>query len=145
MGVDFGLKRVGVALSDPGRSVAFPRTVLEYDGKLGKAVRAVASLAREFLATTVVVGMPLEMKGTRGPQADRTATFIAQLRKALEGEIEVEEWDERLTSAQAQRVLQQAGLSAREMKGRLDPVAAALILQAYLDFSSRHKSEEVGQ
>jgi len=139
LGIDFGEKRIGVALSDPARLLAFPHDTIEYNGKTRTAVRMVAHAVRKSEATLVVVGLPLNMDGTRGKQADRVSTFVGELRLEVGEAISVEMWDERLSSVQAGRVLEEAGLDARQRRGKVDRIAAALILQAYLDFT--HNSE----
>lgn len=137
MGVDFGTRRIGIALSDPEGRIAFPKTVLEYGGRLKDAVRDVSRLARRLDVKCVVVGMPLDMRGNKGAQAEWTCAFIQGLRAELGDGIEVLEWDERLTSVQAKRAMHEAELSSRAMRGRVDKVAAALVLQGYLDFTRR--------
>ena len=133
LGIDFGDRRIGLALSDPDQRIAFPHEVLKYSGKIAEAVESVTKLVSEHGITSCVVGLPLNMDGSMSRQADRTRTFVGLLRKALPGVLKIETWDERLTSVQAGRVMQEAGLNTRQQRGRLDKVAAALILQSYLD------------
>ena len=90
----------------------------------------------------VVVGMPLEMDGGRGRQATLVSSFIDLLAKKLAGVAEVTEWDERLSSVQAERAMSDAGVNSRQQKGSVDKVAAAIILQAFLDHSAARKSAE---
>jgi len=139
MGVDFGEKRIGLAVSDPHRTIAFPREVLQYSGKMSRGAALVAKQVALEEVGLVVVGLPLEMDGRRGPQADRVSSFIGLLRKALPEETQVREWDERLTSVQAGRVLDEAGVKQHRRRGKVDPIAAALLLQAYLDRESRRE------
>jgi putative holliday junction resolvase len=140
LGIDFGDRRIGMALSDPDQLIAFPHSVIEYSGRIGAAVDSVEKFIIEQVITCCVVGLPLNMDGSMSRQADRTRTFIGLLRKALPGTTTLETWDERLTSVQAGRAMQEAGLNTRQQRGRLDKVAAALILQSYLDAapSSEH-------
>lgn len=141
IGIDFGDRRIGVAVSDPGGTIAFPHGTLEYSGKMGVALDMVVEATRQTGASCVVVGLPYNMDGTRGRQADRTASFIGELKQRLGAEVVVTSWDERLTSVQAERVLTEAGVKAKKQKGKVDRIAAALILQAYLDHHGRGEDE----
>jgi putative Holliday junction resolvase len=133
LGVDFGDRRVGLAVSDESRTVAFPHDVLEVAPREKNIAGKVGAVALRLGVKTVVVGVPYTMGGQLGEQAAVVLTFIRQLREKLKGNIEVVEWDERLTSVQAERAMQEAGLSSRQQRGKLDKVAAALLLQAWLD------------
>jgi putative holliday junction resolvase len=141
-GIDFGDRRIGVALSDPSGIMAFPHETLEYAGKMGVGLSAVVEALAEFELEFVIVGMPYNMDGTKGRQAERTASFIGELRQRLPEGISVEGWDERLTSVQAGKVLTGAGVKAKEQKGKLDKIAAALILQAWLDHRQATTSDD---
>lgn len=136
LGVDFGEKRIGLAVSDPGGSIAFPREVMRNPGKTGAAAYRVARFVRENDVEKVVVGMPFDMDGSRGKQAHRVASFVGLLRKALGDEVPVEEWDERMTTVEAGRAMRSAGVDARGQRGVVDKVAAALLLQAFLDHAA---------
>jgi putative Holliday junction resolvase len=133
LGVDLGDKRIGIAASDESATIAFPREVLSTDGRIPDAVKRVARYARKEQVAAIVVGLPLNMDGSAGRQAERTRSFAGLLRKELPG-VEVVEWDERLSTVQASRAMYEAGVDARGQRGALDKVAAALLLQAYLDF-----------
>jgi putative Holliday junction resolvase len=137
LGVDFGDKRIGLAVSDPSRTIAFPHDVIEHAGNMPEAARLVFEAANSVQAAHVVVGLPFNMDGTRGKQADRVSTFVGLLRKLLGPAVRVEEWDERLSSVQAGRLLQDAGVRSRLQVGKVDQVAAALVLQAFLDSRPR--------
>ncbi len=141
VGIDFGDRRIGIALGDPSGVMAFPHQTIEYSGKMGVGLNAVVKALAEFELDHVVVGMPYNMDGSQGRQAERTASFIGELRQRLPDSVVVEGWDERLTSVQASRVLTEAGVKAREQKGKLDKIAAALILQGWLD----SKQSSVGE
>ncbi len=133
LGVDFGDRRVGLAVSDESRTVAFPHDVMEVSPREKNIAGKVGAVALRLGATVVVVGVPYTMGGRLGEQAEVVMKFIAQLKDKLRGKVEVVEWDERLTSVQAERAMQEAGLSSRQQRGKLDKVAAALLLQAWLD------------
>lgn len=133
LGVDLGEARVGVAVSDLGRRLAFPLAVLERvggtDGSDWEALRAIVA---EQGASTVVVGLPLSLDGSRGPAARRALDAIEALRRALPG-VEVVPFDERLSTVQAARALR-SGRPKRPRRQRVDGAAAAVVLQAWLDW-----------
>jgi putative holliday junction resolvase len=143
VGIDFGDRRIGVALGDPSGIMAFPHETLEYSGKMGEGLSAVVEALAEFELDFVIVGMPYNMDGSQGRQAERTASFIGELRHRLPEGVVVEGWDERLTSVQASKVLTGAGVKAKAQKGKLDKIAAALILQAWLDHRLATASQNV--
>ncbi len=125
-----GEKRIGVALSDETGTIAQGKGVLRRR-TLEEDTKHLAEKAREWGVVRIVVGLPLNMNGTEGEQARAVREFA----QALEGAagIPVELWDERLTSAEAERVLLEADLSRRKRKGLRDELAAVLILQSWLD------------
>jgi putative Holliday junction resolvase len=134
LGLDVGEKRIGAALSDPVGIIASPLTVIERkseDGALGE----ITALAREHEVGRIVVGLPLSLDGSPGPQARSVQSFI----ELLEGRtgLPVVTWDERLSTVAAGRALAEAGVKREKRKERIDAVAAALILQGYLDSVSR--------
>ena len=129
LGLDYGQKRIGVALSDPGRRIASPHSVLTHRG-WSKSAGDVKALAGELDAESVVLGLPYDMDGGLGDQAKEVQGFAEALRK--QG-LKVDFQDERLSSFEAEESLRAAGKSAKEAKDLVDQVAAALILQDYLD------------
>lgn len=129
LAVDFGDRRTGLAVSDPTGAIVQPLPLIETED-LEELVERIVQEAERQEAGTVVVGMPLRLDGTAGSRAEKTRKLIDRLRASLS--IPVEEWDERLTSAQAEELLREAGLSWRQRKGKLDKVAAVLILRSYL-------------
>ena len=134
LAVDPGSKRVGVAVSDPTGTIAQPLTTLPAEPAASLAARLVA-LAREQEATRLVVGLPREMSGHSGPEAKAARALAEELRRA--SGLEVTMVDERLTSAAAERALLAGGVSRARRRQLSDRVAAALILQTYLDGSRR--------
>ena len=132
MGLDVGDARIGVALSDPLRLTAQRLTVLERTN-LSQDVEAVRRLIEQHGVETMVVGLPLTMRGERGPQAQKVASFSDVLRQRLA--IRIEFIDERLTTVQGSRALQATGTRGRKRKAVIDQVAAQLILQQYLDMT----------
>jgi putative Holliday junction resolvase len=130
LGLDIGLARVGVAVSDPSGTVATPLTTL--DGRtLAADPGPLLRLAQDYQAEGIVVGLPLTLAGAEGPQAASVRSMAERLGERLG--LPVTLWDERLTTRQARRSLDEAGLSEREAKRAVDMVAASLILQSYLD------------
>lgn len=130
LGLDVGSKTIGVAVSDPGRTIAFPVAVIERRGLEGDLDR-LRELASGREVDEVVLGWPLNLDGSPG----RMAEDVKRLGEAIAARLgwTVHTWDERLTTVSAERALLEADLSRRRRKGVIDKVAAALILQAYLD------------
>ena len=130
LGLDIGETRVGVAVSDAEGRVATPLTVLDARSLEADAT-PLARLVEEYEAGMLVVGVPLTLGGDEGPQA-RDVRARAERLSATAG-VPVAYWDERLSTAEARRAMREAGLTEREQRGALDKVAAALILQGWLD------------
>jgi len=134
VGLDLGSRRIGVAVSDSGGSVATPRTVLERSGDPDVDWAAVADLVHDVEAELVVVGLPLSLDGTMGPAARAAAEEAAALADVLA--VPVETYDERLTTVTADRSLMQLRMKAGARRRVVDKVAAAVMLQSWLD---RHR------
>jgi len=131
LGIDYGRRRIGIALGDPGERIASPATTLHSTGTPAGDARAILRYAIENDADGVVVGLPLNMDGSLGPQARLSMDFAAQLRR--HGDLSVETWDERLSSAQADETMRAAGLTRAKRKKQRDALAAQVILQSFLD------------
>jgi len=131
LGLDLGEARIGLALSDPLGLTAQPFETLERVGARRDLQRLV-ELIRERGVTTVVVGLPLRLSGEEGPAAKSARSFARRLAGRLEG-VDVELWDERLTTALAERTMISGRVRRARRRERVDTVAAALILQSYLD------------
>lgn len=131
LGLDVGEKRIGVAICDPQERLALPLTFLERGGADAPTLAAIAELVRREGAEAIVVGLPLSLDGSLGPQAQRVAAFVEALARQVD--VPVTPWDERLSSVEAERLLRATGHRRRALKGRRDAAAAALILQGYLD------------
>ena len=130
LGVDFGHKRVGLALSDESGTIAQPLTYID-GGGVAAVSREVARIGEERQAGKIVVGVPLRLDGTSSEQTERTLGFIVELQRATT--IPVVKWDERLTSAQAERVLLEGNVRRSKRKQNIDKLAAQIMLQSYLD------------
>ncbi len=130
LGLDVGARRTGVALSDPTGTLASPLTTLaRLDDSQG--FEAIMALAREHSVEAIVVGLPVSLDGELHGQGREVAAFIEQLRGV--SPVPVAEWNEQFTTAEAERLLRQAGRKPSKDRGRVDAVAAAVILQDYLD------------
>ena len=130
LALDFGEKRIGVAVSDPLNIIAQSVGTIERKG-IKNDLKKVGELVKEYEARKIIVGLPLNMDGTEGKSANRAMDFVKELKKEIQ--VEVEMLDERLTTAQGERVLLEADMSRRKRKQNLDKIAAQLILQNYLD------------
>ena len=131
LALDLGDVRIGLALSDPLGITAQPQPPLERTGPRRDLAR-LAELVREHEVSTVVIGLPLLLSGRDGARASEARDYAERLRRRLTA-VRVELWDERLTSRQAERELIAGGLRRRKRRKVIDGVAAALILQGYLD------------
>lgn len=135
LGVDLGSRRIGVALSDPGGVIASPLATIERSGDADRDRRAIVAMAVEHEAATVVVGLPREMSGRMGPAAKAARAEVEAL-TALASDIEFTLVDERLTTVIADRSMIGAGAKRKERRQKVDQVAAAVILQSYLESQS---------
>ncbi len=138
LALDPGSARLGLALSDAGGCLALPLEILPRD-PADAWLERLARIIRERGVELLVVGMPLTLSGERGPAAEQTEALVTRLREALP--VPVETWDERLSSAQVEREMRDAGLSSRERRGAVDACAAAVILQSYLDAHANQSKE----
>ena len=132
LGLDVGEKRIGVALADG--LLAIPLTVLDRAGEESD-MKELLSMAREHGAERIVVGLPRSMNGSIGRQAEEVLAFSGALAQHVD--IPVDTWDERLSTVAAERLLLDAGMKREKRKGKRDAMAAAIILQAYLDGTSK--------
>lgn len=134
LALDMGERRVGVAVSDPTGTVARPLQTL-VRGSRQEDFAAIAGLVAEYDVELLVVGRPLSLDGTEGPQARRVIRYVEALAARLP--IRVVLWDERFTTAAAQEILRQSRGKKRRRQarnaGEVDAIAAAVILQSYLD------------
>jgi putative Holliday junction resolvase len=133
LGVDLGSVRIGLALSDPTRTVASPHVVLQRERTHDADHRTIVELARAHAVTTIVVGLPLSLSGGRGPAARAAEREIEEMRIAAAPDIRVVAHDERLTTITAERSLDEAGMRRTDRTAVVDKVAAAVMLQAWLE------------
>jgi putative Holliday junction resolvase len=138
-GLDVGTRTVGVALSDALGITAQALTTLRRSG-LRSDLKALKQLAVTHEVRSAVVGLPLNMDGSEGPSAARSRAFGDALAKALD--VPVHYWDERLSTVAAHRALRESDLSGERRRELVDQVAAALILQGWLDAQRSRLHEE---
>lgn len=130
MALDIGEVRCGIAVSDPGACVASPVAVLPTQEVLA-AARTFRALLDEWEPETLVCGLPYTLSGEEGPQAARIRAAAERIAAACG--LPCELTDERLSSREAKRILREQGLNEKQMRGKIDMVAASLFLQAWLD------------
>ncbi len=130
LGIDPGQRRIGLALSEPGVSVAYPHKTIEHTG-MKQAASLVAREIRDNAIEEVIIGLPLRTDGRPGEPA-RCAQQLAALLREMTG-IPVVAWDERMSTAAAHRSLAEAGVRGKRRREVVDQAAATLILQSYLD------------
>ena len=133
LGVDYGERRIGLALSDPFGIIAKPLTFIDRK-KTPDYLSAILETAQEKDVNKIVVGVPFTLKGEHSKQTDIVKNFIDELFTL--GKIKIIPIDERLSSIAAKRSLQLQGVKTGHEKGRVDETAAAIILQEYLDSQS---------
>ncbi len=130
LGIDYGTRRLGFALSDPDKIIATPLCVVQVHSTK-EAARQVKQLCEEQDIERIVIGMPFNMNGTSGPAA-KAVTAFAELLREQTG-IPVETWDERLSTSMVERALLESDISRSKRKKVRDKLAAQVILQSYLD------------
>lgn len=138
--MDYGDKRIGIAVSDPFGWTAGGVKTVEHNGSFAKAAELVQSFAGEYDAKEIVVGMPRNMNGTYGPRAQVTETFIEPLKTVASARIV--RWDERLSTSAAKRTMHELGTKTSKKKNAVDQIAAVHILQGYLDNIRNRKPED---
>ena len=135
LGIDYGTTRIGLSLSDPLQIIAQPHKTI---ANTAKTIAEICQLVRDESVGLIVVGMPFNLKGEKGKKAKEVEEFIDRLKDAAG--IEVVHWDERFTTSIAHQTLLDMGTKREERrknKGRVDSMAAAILLQGYLDSRKR--------
>jgi putative holliday junction resolvase len=130
LALDHGSKRIGIAVSDELKLIAQPLEYVHAEPSADLLAR-LKELIRDKEVELILIGMPRNMDGSYGPAAQKVQEFVAVLKTALTVPIRL--WDERLTSAQANRVLIQGNVRRDKRKEKVDKMAAAILLQSYLD------------
>jgi RNAse H-fold protein YqgF len=142
LGIDVGDRRIGLALSDSGGILASPLIILEHMTESAD-IEAILKIAKEREAEQIIVGLPRLMNGDIGPQAQKVQAFTEALRSHTQ--IPIEYRDERLTTVTAQRLHQESGFKKKNRNNRnirYDAMAAAVILQDYLEEVAANKRQE---
>lgn len=139
LALDIGETRIGIAVSDRSGRVASPVKVLPAAEVIGLA-KSFLYIVEDYEPDVLVSGRPMTMAGERGPQAERGEAQAQKIADALDLPLYFE--DERLSSAEAKRILREQGLSEKQMRGKVDMIAASLFLQSWLD--SRQERDERG-
>ncbi len=134
LGIDHGTKRIGIAVSDELKMIAQPLEYIPAE-PFAAFLERLRAILRDKEVELILVGMPRNMDGSYGPAALKVQDFVAALKGALT--VPIQTWDERLTSAQANRFLIQANVRREKRKEKVDKMAAAILLQSYLDSIAR--------
>lgn len=141
LGLDFGSKTVGVAVSDPllitAQSVEIIRR--KQENKLRQTLARIEALIEEYQVDRIVLGLPRNMNATEGERAEKTREFAQMLFRRTG--IEPVLWDERLTTVAADKLMMEAGICREERKDYVDAIAASFILQGYLDYLQKEKEK----
>ncbi|MFH0989710.1 MAG: Holliday junction resolvase RuvX [bacterium] len=134
LALDYGDRRIGIAMSDPLQILAHPIETIENNKNL---IPTLSDYISRYAITQIVVGMPYNLKGQKEKKAQQVDEFIQRLKHGLE--IEIITWDERFTSVIAHKTLLEMGTTKKDRrdKGRIDTMAAAILLQSYLDSKKR--------
>lgn len=137
IGIDYGLSRIGLALSDERHQIAMPLMVVQASKKSEETVQEIIKIFREISLkyqcdiAEIIIGLPLMMSGKTGFLADEVKHFVKLFSESCL--IPIKTWDERLTTVQAERSLREGNLSRKKRTKLVDTVSACLILQSYLD------------
>ena len=142
MGLDFGSKTVGVAISDPLLITAQGIEIIrrKEENKLRKTCARIEELIQEYEVDEIVLGYPKNMNDTLGERIEKTDEFKEMIERRTG--LEVHLWDERLTTVAADKAMMEAGIRREERKEHVDKVAAVFILQGYLDYRAMQKKTE---
>lgn len=133
LGVDFGERRIGFAVSDPTQMLSSSHSMVEVQSP-AQAANETAHICRETSAVKIIIGLPVNMDGSKGPAAQKALAFAEALRAKVK--VPVETWDERLSTKSAHDVLIEAGTRREKRKQLVDKIAAQIMLQNYLDAHS---------
>lgn len=137
MGLDFGSKTVGVAISDPLFITAQGKEIIrrERENKLRQTLSRIEELIQEYEVSEIVLGCPKNMDGSEGERVEKTRSFKEDLERRTG--LSVHLWDERLTTVAADKYMMEAGIRRENRKDYVDEIAAVFILQGYLDSRSK--------
>ncbi|MEE0777289.1 MAG: Holliday junction resolvase RuvX [Bacillota bacterium] len=137
LALDVGTKNVGVAISDPLGITAQSLPTIRRKGKTEQEIEGLATIVKEKVVDTIVVGYPRNMNGTEGPSCEMAKEYGELLGNKVK--MPIVYWDERLTSKMAESAMLEADISRKKRKKTVDSLAAILILQNYLDYLKNQK------
>ena len=139
LGLDFGSKTVGVAVSDPTGLIATGLEIVrrEREDKLRQTLARIEAIIEEYKVEKIVLGYPKNMNDTEGERVQKTLAFKEMLERRTA--LPVELWDERLTTVEADAVMMEVGIRREDRKKYVDKIAAAFILQGYLDYAGEQR------
>jgi len=136
LGIDTGSKRMGFALSDELGITAQGLSTIEYLDR-GTLFDKIKDIVVKFSVKEIIVGLPINMDGSRGEQAEKTIEFCEMLKNKID--IPIKLWDERMSTLEVERIMIQADISRNKRKKKIDKLAAQVMLQSYLDSLERNK------
>ncbi|MCD6326889.1 Holliday junction resolvase RuvX [bacterium] len=142
LGIDFGDRRVGIAVSDPSSQIALSRETLSVKND-EDALKKLAGVIQEESIERIVLGVPLDLDGCPGERAKRTIEFGQTLEETFG--VRIDHWDERLTTRIAKRTLRESGRKSTRRDGKLDQISAVIILQGYLDRQSTSSARPIDE
>lgn len=136
LGIDFGTKKVGLAISTPDQTIASPLEIMQRSVPQAES-RYFCKICKEFRIKGLVIGLPVHMSGDEGTKAGQSRQYGLWMAETLE--LPVTFWDERFTTSMAEHYLRESGLSKARQKKRLDMLAAQIMLQSFLDAADRSR------
>jgi len=137
LAVDYGDARTGLAISDNSEFLASPvGTIKEWNAQ--RLAEKITEEAKNRQAKDIIVGLPINMNGTKGPRAEKCEEFAELLRSLTD--LPVRMWDERSTTVTAHQILNETNVRGKSRKAVVDTVAATVILESYLDYRRKHKN-----
>lgn len=131
LGIDYGDSRVGIAITDPLLITAQGLETISYNGNDKILLKRIEEIVKEYEVTTIVVGMPINMNGTKTERVEVTEKFIHKLKSRL-GKIEIATVDERLTTVEAHRTMNFLDIDKKKKRGLVDTISAVYILETYM-------------
>lgn len=131
LGIDYGDSRVGIAITDPLLITAQGLETISYDGNDKILLNRIQKIVEEYEVKTIVIGMPINMNGTKTERAEITEKFIHKLKSKL-GKIEVITVDERLTTVEAHKTMNYLDINKKKKRGLVDTISAVYILENYI-------------
>lgn len=131
LGIDYGDSRVGIAISDPLLITAQGLETITYNGNDKILLKRIEEIVKEYQVETIVIGMPINMNGTKTERVELTEKFIHKLKCRL-GKVEIKTVDERLTTVEAHRTMNFLDIAPSKKKGLVDTISAVYILETYM-------------